>query len=145
MPIDKKVKLYMNDAGRIFPQRKWGTTAYLVDGDLELVAATYGAQHSELPSLDHQQEKYWTDLNDPVVKAMVRKLRAEYKGHSKGDAQRSIWGILTADKETLSPEAQVHFNPEEGPRTEWPPSTSFPTRYLGSSEPSGSWASARPP
>ena len=50
------------------------------------------------------------DLNDPVVKTMVRKLRAEYQGLSKRDAQRSVRGILTADKETLSPEAQAHFN-----------------------------------
>ena len=34
MPINKKVKLYMNDAGRTFPQRRWGTTAYLVDRNL---------------------------------------------------------------------------------------------------------------
>ena len=53
MPINKKGKLYMNNAGRKFPQRRWGTTAYLVDGDLELVAATDGAQYSELQSLDH--------------------------------------------------------------------------------------------
>ena len=45
MPINKKFKLYMNVAGRTFPQRRWGTTAYLVDGDVELVAATDGAQH----------------------------------------------------------------------------------------------------
>ena len=109
-PTDKKVKLYMNDTGRIFPQQKWGTTAYLVDGDLELVAATDGAQHLELPSLDHRHKKYWTDLSDPVVETMVRKLRAEYKGLCKRDAQRSIRGILTADKETLPPEAQVHLN-----------------------------------
>ena len=100
----------MNDAGRTFTQRRWGTTAYLVDGDLELVAATDGTKHSELPSLDHPQEKYWTDLSDHVVKTMVRRLRAGYKGLSKRNAQRSIRGIMTADKGTLSPEALVHLN-----------------------------------
>ena len=110
MPINKKVKLYMNDAGRTFPQRRWGTTAYLVDGDLEFLAATDGAPHSELPSLDHRQEKYWTDLSDPVVKTMVRRIRADYKGLSKRNAQCSIRGSMTADKETLSPEDQVRLN-----------------------------------
>ena len=105
-----KVKLYVNNAGGIFPQRRWGTTAYLVDGNLELVAATDGAQHSELPSLDHGQEKYRTDLRDPVVETMVRKLRAEYKGLSKRDAQRGIRGIMTADEKILSPETHVHLS-----------------------------------
>ena len=41
---------------------------------------------------------------------MVPKLHAEYKGLGKRDAQRSIRGILTADKEALSHEAQVNLN-----------------------------------
>ena len=41
---------------------------------------------------------------------MVRKLRAEYKGISKRDAQCRIRGIMTADEKTLSPEPQVHLN-----------------------------------